>query len=176
RLLQCLQERIERVRREHVHLVDQVHLVAAAGGRVLHVVEQLTRIVDLGARGRIDLDEIDEAPGIDLTAGRALAAWRRGDAGLAVEAFRENERDGGLAHSPGTGEEEGVVDTAGVERVHERPTHVVLPDQLGEGPRPPLARQRGVGFSHWLALNWRRPASAKAPAPDIAAAAAAFRP
>ena len=89
RLLERLQQRVERVRREHVHLVDEVHLVAAAGRRVLHVVEQLAGIVDLGARGRIDLDEVDEAAGIDLAAARACAAGLGRDAGLAVEALGE---------------------------------------------------------------------------------------
>ena len=77
RLLQRLQQRIEGMRREHVHFVDEVDLVAAAGRRVLHVVEQLARIIDLGARGRVDLDQIDEAAGIDLAAAGAFAAGRR---------------------------------------------------------------------------------------------------
>src|SRR6185437_11519343 len=41
RLLERLQERVEGMRREHVYLIDQVHLVTPAGGGVLHVVEQL---------------------------------------------------------------------------------------------------------------------------------------
>jgi hypothetical protein len=57
-----------------VHLVDEVHLVAAAGRRVLHVVEQLARIVDLGARRRIDLDQVDEAAFVDFPASGANAA------------------------------------------------------------------------------------------------------
>ena len=74
RLLERLQQRVEGVRREHVHLVDEVHLVATAGRGVLHVIEQLARVVDLGARGRIDLDQVDEAAGVDLAAAGADAA------------------------------------------------------------------------------------------------------
>ncbi len=48
-LFQRLQQRIERMRRQHVHFVDQVDLVAAAARQVLHVVEQVARVVDLGA-------------------------------------------------------------------------------------------------------------------------------
>ena len=80
RLLERLQQRVEGVRREHVHFVDEVHLVAAAGRRVLHVVEQLARVVDLGARGGVDLDEVDEAAGVDLAAGGADAAGLGADA------------------------------------------------------------------------------------------------
>src|SRR5690606_27744088 len=58
RLFEGLQQRIERVRREHVHFVDQVDLVAAARGGVLHVVEQLAGVVDLGARGGVDFDQV----------------------------------------------------------------------------------------------------------------------
>src|SRR6185312_13570319 len=119
---------------------------------------------------------IDEAPGVDLAAAGAFAAGSGGDSGLAVQALGENACDGGLAYPASAGEEERVMDSAGLERVHERTAHVILADQLGKGPRPPLARQRRVGFGHRLASRWRRPVSARAPAPDIAAAAAAFRP
>ena len=47
RLLERLQERIERMRRQHVHFVDQVDLVAPAGRQVLDVLEQLARVVHL---------------------------------------------------------------------------------------------------------------------------------
>src|SRR6185312_14026553 len=72
RLLESFEERVEGVCREHVYLVDQVHLVAATGGRVLHVVEELAGVIDLGAGGGVDLDEIEETPGIDLAAAGAL--------------------------------------------------------------------------------------------------------
>ncbi len=77
RLFQRLQQRVEGMRAQHVHLVDQVHLVAAPGWRVLHVVEQLARVVDLGARSGIDFDQVDAASGLDFAATPALETGRR---------------------------------------------------------------------------------------------------
>ena len=98
--------------RQHVHFVDQVDLVAAARRRVLHVVEQLARVVDLGARGRVDLDQVDEAALVDLAAGAALAAGLRADARLAVQRLGEDARDRRLADAARAGEQERVVDAA----------------------------------------------------------------
>ena len=106
RLLQGLQQRVERVAREHVHFVDEIDLVAAARGRVLHVVQQLARVIDLGARGGVHLDQIDEAPGIDLAARRAFPAGLGAHALLAVQALREDSRDGRLADAARAGEQE----------------------------------------------------------------------
>ena len=80
-----------------MHLVDQVHLVAPPGGRVLHVIEQVAGIVDLGLRRGIDLDEVDETPLVDLPARAARAAGFRSDALLAIQGLRQDARDRGLA-------------------------------------------------------------------------------
>jgi hypothetical protein len=76
RLFEGFQQRIEGMAGEHVHFVDQVDLEAPAARCVLHVVEQLAGILDLGAAGGVDLDQVDEAAFIDLAAHRALAARR----------------------------------------------------------------------------------------------------
>ncbi|MNT86967.1 hypothetical protein D3C72_2273270 [compost metagenome] len=59
-----------------MHFVDQVDLEAPAAGGVLHVVEQLAGVLDLGTAGGVDLDQVDEAPFIDLAAHRTLATRR----------------------------------------------------------------------------------------------------
>ena len=69
RLLERLQHRVEGVAREHVHFVDDVDLVAAGGRRVQRVLEQLAHVVDLRVGRRVELDQVDEAPGVDLGAG-----------------------------------------------------------------------------------------------------------
>ena len=95
--------------RQHVHFVDQVDLEAAARRRVLHVVEQVARVVDLGARGGIDLDQVD-----DSARRRCRGRWRRrrrvrADAAFAVQALGEDARDGGLADAARAREQERVV-------------------------------------------------------------------
>jgi len=122
-----------------VHFVDEVHLAAAARRGVLHVVEQLARVVHLGARRGVDLEQVDEPAGVDVLARATLAARLRGDAALAVERLGEDARDGGLAHAARAGEKKRVVDATGVERVGERAAHVILPDEFFEGAWAPLA-------------------------------------
>jgi hypothetical protein len=140
RFLERFQQRVERVIRQHVHLVDEVHLVASAARCVLHVVEQFTRVIDLGARGRIHFDEIDETTLVDLPACGAHAAGIRAHAGFAVQRFGEYARHRGFADSAGAGKQEGVMDFAAVERVAQGAQHMLLPHHFGEALGAPLAR------------------------------------
>ena len=141
RLFQGLEEGVEAVVGEHVHLVHQIDLVAAPGGCVLDVLQQLAGVFHLGAGGGIHLDEIDETPLVDLAAGGALAARGRGDPLLAVERLGEDPGDGGLAHPPRAGEEKGVVQSIAVEGIDQGTQDVLLPDHLLEGARAPLSGQ-----------------------------------
>ena len=95
--------------RQHVHFVDDVHLEAAAGRRVQRVLQQLAHVVDLRVRGRVELDQVDEAPAVDLGAGAAHAARLGGDAGLAVQRLGDDARERGLADAARAGEQIGVV-------------------------------------------------------------------
>ena len=77
RLLERLQHRVERGLRQHVHFVDQVDLVAADRRRVARVVEDLAHVVDAGVRRGVELEQVDEAAGVDVDARGADAARRR---------------------------------------------------------------------------------------------------
>ena len=131
-LFQRLEQGIEAVGGEHVHLVDEVHLVATAGRRVLHVLQQLAGVFHLGAAGGVHFDEIDEAAFVDLAAHRAAATGRGADAGLAIQALGQDPRDGGLAHPAGTGEQIGVVQPLVVQRIDQRLEHMGLADHFAE--------------------------------------------
>ena len=161
RLLERFQQRVERVIREHVHLVDEVHLEPAARRRVLNVVEQLAGVVDLGARRRVDFDEIDEPPLVDGRARRAHAARLGHDARLAVQRFREQARDRRLADAARAGEQIRVVQAIVGERVRQRLDDVRLPDEFLEPPRPPLARQNRVTHALSRLLENERSAPAR---------------
>ena len=67
-----------------MHFVDQIDLKAAAGRRVLDVIQQVAGIFNFGARGGVDFNQIDKAPLLDFTTVIAHAARRRGNAGFAV--------------------------------------------------------------------------------------------
>ena len=147
RLLERLQHRVERGLRQHVHFVDQVDLVASDCRRVPRVVENLPHVVDAGVGRGVELEEVDEATGIDLGAGRADTARRGGNARHAIEALGKDPRDRGLAHTAGAGQQIRVVNAAARQRIGERRHHVLLAGQLGERHRPPLARKDLV--AHW---------------------------
>jgi glycerophosphoryl diester phosphodiesterase len=141
RLLERFQQCIETRLRQHVHLVDEIHLVAAARGPVLRVVEQIAGGIDAGTRRRVDLDEIGEAAGRNLTARAARPTRRGGDTGLAVERLGEQPRDGRLADAAGAGEQIGMVHAVAVQRMHERAHDVLLADEGFEAGGPQLAGQ-----------------------------------
>ncbi|MCW0438786.1 hypothetical protein NB723_003750 [Xanthomonas sacchari] len=145
RLFQGLQQRVERRLGEHVHFVDQVDLELAARGHVLRVLDHFAHVVHAGVGRSVDLQQIDVAAGVDVQAGRALAARVGAGALLAVQRLGEDARDGGLADAAGAGEQERVVHPAAVQRVGERADHMLLPHQLGETLGAPLAGENEIG-------------------------------
>jgi hypothetical protein len=66
---------------------------------------------------------------------------------LAVQRLGENARDGGLADATGSGEQEGMVHAARIQRIGERTDHVFLPNQFGETLGAPLAGEDEIGHS-----------------------------
>ena len=141
RLFQRLEQRIETVGRQHVHLIDEVHLVAALGRRVLDVVQQLTRILDLGPRGGVDFDQVDEAALIDLTTGATHATRPGADTLFTVQALGQNARQRRLADTAGPGEQIGMVQAPLIEGIDQRTADMLLTDQFVKIARAPLARQ-----------------------------------
>ncbi len=139
RLFQRLQHRVERRLRQHVHFVDDVHLETPAGRRIQRAFQQFAHVVDLRVGRRIQLDQVDETPAVDLGTGAAHAARRGGDAGFAIQGFGEDTRDGGLAHAARAGEQIGVVQAVLRQRVGQRLHDVLLPRQLSEVLGTPFA-------------------------------------
>src|SRR5208337_2483106 len=117
RLFERLQHRVEGRLRQHVHLVDEVYLVATDGRSVARVVQDLAHVVDAGIRRRVELEQVDEPPRVDVDTGRAHAAGRGRHAALAVEALGEDAGDGGLAHAACSGQQIGMVQPAPLEGV-----------------------------------------------------------
>ncbi|CAB3871780.1 hypothetical protein LMG1864_02808 [Achromobacter ruhlandii] len=141
RLFQRLEHRVERVPGEHVHFVDHVDLEAARARRVDGLLQQLGHFLDAAVGGRVQFEVVDETAGIDLGAGATDAAGLGSDAGFAVERFGQDARQRGLADAAGAGEQPGVVQALGVERMRQRAHHVILSHEGIERSRPPLAGQ-----------------------------------
>ena len=152
RLLQRLQEGVEGRGRQHVDFVDDVDLVARAGRRVAHAVIDLPDVVDAGVGGGVHLqhvhvpafhDRLAMHAGAGHVDGRRLhRAVRR----LVVQGARQNPRGGGLADAADAGEDPGLRNPPGLERVRQRPHHGVLADQMLETVGAIFARQHPIGL------------------------------
>ena len=138
RLFQGFQQGVEGVAGQHVHFVDQVDLEAATARRVLHVVQQLAGVFDLGTARGVDLDQVDETPFVDLTAHRTGATRRRGDTGFTIQALGDDARNRGLAHPACTGEQVGVVQPLAVQGIDQSLEHMGLADHFAERARAPF--------------------------------------
>jgi hypothetical protein len=88
RLFECLQEGVERARRQHVDLVDDHDLVAVPLRPVREGFLQPAHVFDAVVRGAVDLLDVDIDARGDLEAGAALIARGRRGALVAVECLR----------------------------------------------------------------------------------------
>ena len=156
RLFQRLEHGVERMPGQHVDFVDHVDLEAARARRVDGLLEQLGHFLDATVRGRVQFEVVDETAGIDLGAGATDAAGLGGDAGFAVERLGQDARQRGLAHASGAGEQPGVVQSLGVQRVRERAHHVILSHEGIERSRPPLAGQYQISHG-WIVEPLQEP-------------------
>ncbi len=111
-LLEGLQQRVERRRREHVDFVDDEDPVAAGRRGVADRLDDLAHVVDAGAARGVDLLDVGRAALGDLDAGRADAAGRVRRALLAVQAAGDEAGEGRLADAARAGEQDRVGDAA----------------------------------------------------------------
>src|SRR5690554_815104 len=109
RLLQSLEERVERGLREHVYLINNIHLVLANLWRDTHLVNQRSNIVDPVVRGRVQFMDIVRSLFVECytrfacVARLVIGRWIQ-----AVDCFRENTRTGGFTHATWSTEEVSV--------------------------------------------------------------------
>ena len=122
-----------------MHFVDQVDLEAPTARGILHVIQQLAGVFDLGTAGGVDLDQVDEAAFVDLPAHRTGAAGRGGDAGFAVQAFGDDTGNGSLAYATGAGKQVGMVQALVVQGIDQGLEHMGLADHFAERARTPFS-------------------------------------
>jgi hypothetical protein len=144
RFLQRLEQRVERRRRQHVDLVDDVNLVAALGRRVADVVAQLAHLLDTVVGRAVDLQHVERAALGDLLADFLLRIEVGGGAVGGLERLGENARGGSLACAARPDEKVSLRNAAESQRVGQRAHHRLLPDDLRERLRPVLARKNLV--------------------------------
>ncbi len=157
RLLERLEQGVERLGREHVDFVDDVDLLAQDRGLVPHRLGQLADRVDAAVRGAVHLLVVGRAAVADRHARRAHAARLGRGALLAVERLANDPGERGLAAAARAAEQERVVDPAARERVPEGARDVLLPDDLCEGLGPVLASEDEVGHGPPFEGDYTRP-------------------
>src|SRR4030095_8220783 len=117
RLLQRLEKGVEGGPRQHVDLVHDIDLEAAAGRRVLHVLAKRPNVVNARIGGGVDLHHVHRRARDDILA-TGTGAARFGSLALgAGERLREKPRGGGLADAPRRGEEITMSNSPGAEGV-----------------------------------------------------------
>ena len=125
RLLERLQQRRLGRPGQHVHLVEDVDLVAAGRG-VRGALDQLADVLDAVVAGGVELVDVEARAGVDRQAGwthaTGLAVGRR----LAVEHLGQDAGRGRLARPPRPTEQIGVADPVLPNGVAEHPDDVLL--------------------------------------------------
>jgi len=104
-LFECLEERVESGRGEHVDLVDDEDLVLADLGRDAYLVDEVADVIDGVVGGGIQLVDVQRTLFVESLAGLTFVAGLA--VGLRVEAvngFGENAGTGGLADTTGSTE------------------------------------------------------------------------
>src|SRR3990172_2468024 len=141
RLLQSLEQGIERLRGKHVDLVDYIDTVAAAGRQVLDVLPQFPHRVYTPVGSAVYLQHIYRGSRDYLTAGGALVTGMSRGPRLTVERFGQYPGHRGLAYPARPAEKVGVSHPVALDRAHQGAGYLLLGDHLRECLRPPLSSQ-----------------------------------
>ena len=139
RFLHRFEQRVEGRRAQHVHLVDDIHLVAAHGGQIGGLVAQVADIVDAVVGSGVDLRNIQHGALVNALAHRALAAGVRACGIQAVDRLGKDLCAGGLAGAARAGEQISVADAPGGDLVLQRRHNGLLAHHVGKAARPPFA-------------------------------------
>ena len=145
RLLEGLQQCVERLGREHVDFVDDVDLLLEHRGLVTHRFGELANRIDAAVGCAVHLLIIGRAPVLDTHARFARAARRAIGRDQAVECLADDTSHRGLAAAARAAEQEGVVHAAADERVRERSCDVVLTDDFGKCRRAVFTGEYEIG-------------------------------
>ncbi len=137
RLLQRLEQRVERAGGQHVHLVDDVDLVLRQRRRVLDLLAQIANLVHAVVAGRVDLHHVHAVFGLKGAADLAFAAGVAVLGIQAVDGLGEHLGGAGLAGSAGAAEQIGVGDAAGGHLAAKRLGDGVLTADFGKRSRTP---------------------------------------
>ena len=145
RLLDGLQQRVERVLRDAMDFVDDENLESIAHRRDgERLDDHLADVVDAGVGGAVDLEDVHVAALRDLHARVARAAGLGRRALHAVERAREDARGRRLPDAARAREDEGLREPPARHRVLQREDGPALADDVIEALRTPFSGQSQV--------------------------------
>ena len=150
RLLQRLQHGIEGRAGKLMHFVDHVDLEAGVRRRVHGLLKQCRHLIHASVARRVHFDVIDEMAFIYCAAGFTDAAWLIGDITLAVracavEAFRKDAGERGLANTAGSGEKVSVMNPLFTQRMSQGFDDVLLAHHAVKVVRSPFSSKNLIG-------------------------------
>ncbi len=143
RLLDQLEQRVERLLGELMRLVEDVDLHPPLDRLQHHALADLADVVDSALARRVHLDDVERRPRRDRPARVANAARLRRRPLLAVEALRDDAGQRRLARPARAGKEVRLPHLPALDRVAKRARRPLLADHLVEVLRPVLAVERG---------------------------------
>ena len=109
RFLEGFEKRIEGRLREHVHLVDDKHLVASHLRRNLHLLDEFANVVDRVVRRRVELMDVVRPPFVEgHTAFARIAGLSRRCGVEAIDGLGKDACRSGFAHPSGAAKQIGV--------------------------------------------------------------------
>ena len=133
RLLQRLEERIERRGREHVDLVDDEDRITPHLRNDAHLLDEGADVLDGVVRCGVELVDVERASLVERTARFALVACLGSVGREAVDGLGEDAGAGGLTYAAGTAEQIGVGQLAALDGVLEGGGDMLLPDDRRKG-------------------------------------------
>ena len=137
RLLERLQQRVERRRRKHVNLVDDIDLIAPARRSELDATDDLlAHVLHTRTRRGVQLVDVRMFAVRNHHAVIARAVRLGGRAAFAQQGFRQQTSRGGLAGAARTREQVGVAHLVLFDRVFDRALYMLLTDNVFEDLRP----------------------------------------
>ena len=134
--LKGFEEGVEGSSREHVHLVDDVDLVATGLRRDGNLAHKFADVFDTVVRSGVEFENVHGAAiGETAAAFTFAASFSVGGKVGAVDGFGQNAGTGGFADATRTAEKKGLGKLVGADGIFERGGNVLLTHDAVEGYR-----------------------------------------
>ena len=156
RLFHSFQQHVPRRLAQHVDFVDDIDLIPAADRTGQSIVRKFPHIRRGVVAGGVNFKNSQTALCGDGTAAFTLTAGIAIDRTFTIQRLGKDTRQGGLSDTAGTYEQIRVCCSAGTYRIPQRSHHMLLPDHIPEGLRPPFTRDDLIFAAHCTLSNASR--------------------